>query len=859
MGAAQSLDQRRGVANTPSLPLDLLRSPHPLHTLIHATSALPNTPDAALYTTLFHDYVILDAAISRPLAALIAATLAQPSGPHARSLVAALRAAVHHLRSSDPQAILGALQLSFSALAELRRAAPSDNAVCLVLGAGDAEAQLDAPDRIDLGRSLVARLITAALNAIHSTPSSSFAGHISLAAIQLTLVALADELYRSPGPIEPISQIVDRYPFPHLVVTALLDLVADAASYAHPAALLEVSSQQGPSSGRLGGAGTSRGGGPSSVFGSGVLSLPTGVQDALSAISARIPLSPFASTPRTGNRSSLTQQDIEIPDAIPDSFSLHIPETVRDPSPSPTASVSAETDSAQFIASEEYVVIPDANHQPSSVDSHTPIPSWIKGLKSSLSERNSRGLNTNEDMIRIVPEKPRLVAEEALSLLGILCGPRPGSPFRVALFQLEDKSKKGVDEQSCYSFGKLYETLGKWIAHPRGALVAYHVITGNKRFRTFALASTEPDVLVVPLLASLRTRCAVGNIPADAYMPATIMLILTSDKGFCEAMDAITAPPSWLVYIEDKSRLGSEDIAMSGLVLLVCTRVVQQSLVMRRRRPDCFLSSVCLGIMGNVSGDVTNLHALAAERLLSLVEFLGRRRKKAIICASQMNGMNVKSSKAVGSAQENRREEERLATGESVGSIGDGMSEEFCLEKSEDFVEHISEFVGVSLEIMVCVLRSRSVVSANRHLVYTLLHREAILDSIHVTEASAQSQALSHMLRRMLDFFGKFVDECGDSAGEDGGGRKSGHGYNGGTSGISVDRVFQVIDKNARHFRQDVFDGVGNMRFRYEESQMSEAFVRPYSWSLVMRWSRFFWDSDQTFLAIGQHAYVRSE
>lgn len=471
---------------------------------------------------------------------------------------------------------------------------------------------------------------------------------------------------------------------------------------------------------------------------------------------------------------------------------------------------------------------------------------------------NSPKVNETEEALRedgegtVIEGKSVLLAERALELLCVLCVPREGNPFRETLCALKDLVKGEHQGGLADSFSMLYETLGKWMAHPTAALFAYCLLTGSRRFRTFTLARTDPDVLLVPLLASLRRRCALGSIAADAYIPAAIVLMLTGDKGFCEAIDMITVPNSALDLIEGTVRFGTEEIALSGITLLVCSRVVQQSLVLRRRVPDCFLAGICLSIMGNVSADVTNLHSLAAERLLSLVEFLGRRRKKAVFLVAHSGDMPIQPPRISDSPRRVAKDVsiEKLA-GMDVYTAANAKLSAF--EKSQKFLNQLSDFIGLSLEVIVSVLRSRSAVSANRHLVYTLLHREVILDSEQVSKASIKCEALSHMLRRMIAFFGTFIDESGDAQG-DKTVKRSKH-IRGAPTGISVERVFHIIDRKARHVPQDVFEGLPEARFMYDELERSEDFVEPYSWSLVTRTSRDGLDLDNAAVAVNNDKF----
>lgn len=583
----------------------------------------------------------------------------------------------------------------------------------------------------------------------------------------------------------------------------------------------------------------------------------SGFNDALSALSARLPLGRLVGTGANGVGDAREEGDVFVPDVDPEPYSHFAPDLTS----------FANAQSGSTTAKSPLI---NGNRSPHTAARRGHGENAVEGANvggvqerqrdaGKAGEQGGPGSMANGTVPdrRLGTDSPTKLAEHALALLCVLCGPRPGSPFRKALFSIQDIPKKGQTAELAYSFSKLYEVLGKWMTHPRAALFGYYLITGNRRFRTFTLSRTDPDVLLVPLLASMRRRCVLGSTIADAYIPAAITLILTSDKGFCEAIDMITVPNSWLTYIEDKSRMGSESIALSGVVLLVCARVIQQSLVLRRRMPECFLANICLAIMANVSGDVTNLHSLAAERLLSLVEFLARRRKKAVLLAKHSKEMPMAPPRIGDSPRVRPRNEptvDQLVPSDIYTVASAKVS---TYEKSKAFLERLSSFIGMSLEIIISVLRSRSVVSANRHLVYTLLHREAILDMEQVTKTSVKSEALSHMLRRMIEFFGKHIDEKGETSKEGGSGRNAD--ANASATGISVERVFHVIDKNARHLPSDVFEDVPELRFQYEELDSSEEFVRPYSWSLVTRGSEFLWNLERVAIPVKNDKFKASK
>lgn len=907
MGAAEStpgtsprLPPSSPRSEPPSLPQ--FQPGRPLHTLLHPTSSpepLPSDPDHEIWPVFFNDYAAADPVSQTLLTPLAAHVLSkQPSPPHIRSLAMAVRAATFRLRAHcaaaasgspspfRPAEVLGALLFARAALRALRSRGASHDQLAEALGSLDGAADMPRADRIDIGHSVLWQLIASALDCLLLREPGSPATPFLQAAVELVFVALSDELYGEGSNVRTrsvdvegqeerlctLSAIVDRYSKPEELVCALLDIVADLAGHVRTATLLangvEAANPSATKISRASAISMAASGVPFPQGGIGVgmaalaatasaFNFQTGFNDALAALSARFPLRGLVNSSAGIVAPQSIRPEMAVPDVDPEPYAHYSmdptsiaqqPSYQSPPSPNMNDWTSSRPNS---MYSDTAVSMTDSANGFSEFDPRSPRSAQSRPGSASFADGSVPGSP-------VPAANPTTLAELSLALLALLCGPRPSSPFRKALCLLKDSPRKAENTALGYSFSRLYEALGNWIAHPRAALLAYYLITGNRRFRTFTLARTDPDVLLIPLLGSLRKRCIIGGVAADAYIPAAILLMLTSDKGFCEAIDMINVPHSWLTFVEDKARIGSEAISLSGVILLVCARVVQQSLVLRRRMPECYLAGLCLSVMANVSEDVTNLHSLASERLLSLAEFLGRRRKKAVILACHREEMPSIPPR-IGDSPRIRGQKgppiEKIV-GEDLYLAGSAKLSDF--ETSGTFLDQLADFIGMSLEIIAAVLRSRSVVSANRHLVYTLLHREAILDSEHVSKASVKCEALCHVLKQVVSFFGNLIDESTDPAME-GNKRASFDRHSTRSSGISVERVFEVIDKNSRHLRADIFEGLPDVRFSYEEVGMSEDFTRTYSWSLAARSSDFFWDLETAAIPVRKSVFLPSK
>jgi hypothetical protein len=571
----------------------------------------------------------------------------------------------------------------------------------------------------------------------------------------------------------------------------------------------------------------------------------------------------------------------------------------------------------------------------------------------------SPGPSPHASAPRVIARAPTLLGEQALALVAVLCAPRedaataPGTPsgapapaegssqstrsvdnpYRTALLGLHDLPQRGSSDECAYSFSRLYESIGAWVDDPRGALVVYHLVVGNRRFRTFILARTDPDVLLVPLLAAMHARASPlsSTAPADVYIPAIIALVLSSDSGFCAAIDEITVPQSSLLWYEERARLSVAGVSLGGLVLLVCIRCVQQSVLSKRRVMESYLAATCMSIMGNVSSSVTGINNLAADRLVALTEFLGKRRRKAALTAAHEKEMPLSPppvrngassprlrsvhtmcslpSGALPLGQAGGVDARRLSTvsTESNASSLDGstlmgvhngehavaappstdrerVAFRLCgVEASEgECEETLTDLLGTLLEVIASILRSRSNVSVNRHLMYSLLHREAVFDSAHVGDVSARSRVVVACIRGAISFFSKRLDQPADAAaapakGVNGSGAApapktlipssdrvglslSGAGvrirgggstpavsavFTSGGPGVSVDRVFDVIDRHARMLPPDALHSLPELRFTYCQARTPRDFFLPYAWVLAMRDSPLQWDPAQ--------------
>lgn len=825
MGAAESAN--RAVAapatpSSPSAPSPLFPVDHPLHLLLNPAAIPPIDPESQFYVTLFSDFLAVARTTSNPLTPLISHALAEPTSNHAVALSTSVRAAVHHLRLEPNVTQLGALHFVRAVLSDLHRLASSPVEAYLALAAGPAEVQLQPSDRVDLARSLRIHLIHASLQLVSVRTDTPFAPQFTAVAVPLLLLVLSHESHTNNTTFA-----LDFSAFENAssVIVTLLDVVVQAAEYTSPLSQLSFGV---PTTNTLHNQISTDAGSVWDAWDSFAASAPAvhlkngfaDVVSVISSVSQRLKISKWSDG------------------GLPHGGLPH--GRVLDPTQPLAASMSDH--SIDHNAHE-----PSITERPDSTNGTN-----VHNLRDFDHGANAQQGDGPADVDAFSTSRATL-AEQALVLLDVLCRPHDErNPFSEALSNLRDvpceSSDGDVDEVTIYSFSKLYETLGLWMADPKGALLGYYLFVRNRSFRTFALARTDPDVIVMPILASLRARCVIGAVPADGYVVATMLLALTSDKGFCEAIDSIAVPESWSRFLVDRVRLAGDQLMMSGAVLIVCARVVQQSLVMRRERAECYLSAICLAIMGNVAKDATNLHSFVAERVVSLVEFLGRRRKRAVSVFSSQRKAPMEPPRVGDDILQTRKSLSMHMKSQrnsmSPRAQADVASRTLSGEKNKVLVERLSEFIGMNLEIIVALLRARSTVAVNRHLVYAVMHREGVFDGEHIGGCNMKARALVHMIGRMVHFFGALVDRRNDGTVDGRSGRRSG------AVGISVERVFQVIEENSRILPSDVFDGVPEKSFSYREGASTDHFLDIYAFTLLNR----FWkshDSDDVDTGVG--------
>eukprot|EP00455_Lapot_gusevi_P009033 TRINITY_DN14009_c0_g1_i1.p1 TRINITY_DN14009_c0_g1~~TRINITY_DN14009_c0_g1_i1.p1 ORF type:complete len:294 (-),score=45.71 TRINITY_DN14009_c0_g1_i1:61-942(-) len=250
---------------------------------------------------------------------------------------------------------------------------------------------------------------------------------------------------------------------------------------------------------------------------------------------------------------------------------------------------------------------------------------------------------------------------------------------------------------------------------------------------------------------------------------------------------------------------------------------MQNNLSSRCRDP--YLHTNCLAILSNLAPHCVQLHANAADRLLSLVRVLARKYYKII---SELH-----------------------------------LNQTLTQQKTEELLEELNTFtelIRVVLEIMyVCVrppahsnstpspMKTRSGVHEhhNVHLIYCLLQRREILEPLkNARTILNSSQRLSFASDRLWDFVSvlssaiNYFDAALQAAK---------------LHDFSVESVTKVLSAANRGWLQKIglkASGlaVNEMKFTYEEQTHPEEFFLPYIWSAVALSSHLHFDLQRVIL-----------
>ncbi|NWQ95807.1 DYM protein, partial [Burhinus bistriatus] len=226
------------------------------------------------------------------------------------------------------------------------------------------------------------------------------------------------------------------------------------------------------------------------------------------------------------------------------------------------------------------------------------------------------------------------LANQSLLLLLVLANltdaPDTPNPYRQAIM-----SFKNTQDSTAFSspnphafqinFNSLYTALCEQQKSDQATLLLYMLLHQNSNVRTYVLARTDIENLVLPILEILYH--VEERNSHHVYMALIILLILTEDDGFNRSIhEVILKNITW--YAE---RVLTE-ISLGSLLILVVIRTIQYNMTRTR---DKYLHTNCLAALANMSAQFRSLHQYAAQRIISLFSLLSKKHNKVLEQATQ--------------------------------------------------------------------------------------------------------------------------------------------------------------------------------------------------------------------------------
>ena len=176
-------------------------------------------------------------------------------------------------------------------------------------------------------------------------------------------------------------------------------------------------------------------------------------------------------------------------------------------------------------------------------------------------------------------------------------------------------------------FTKVFTALNNSTHTEEGTLLLYTLLHQNDAFKTFVLASSDIDLLVVPLLKTLYS--ANERNANHTYMSLIILLILSEDELFNGYVhDNFVKDVDWY----NERVLG--EISLGGLIILVVIRTIQHNMLKMR---DRYLHTNCLAALANMSSQFKNLHPYVCHRILAIFEALSKKYARVVSTLQSMD------------------------------------------------------------------------------------------------------------------------------------------------------------------------------------------------------------------------------
>ncbi|XP_072272830.1 dymeclin isoform X2 [Pyxicephalus adspersus] len=231
-------------------------------------------------------------------------------------------------------------------------------------------------------------------------------------------------------------------------------------------------------------------------------------------------------------------------------------------------------------------------------------------------------------------EQSSPLANQSLLLLLVLSNltdaPDCPNPFRQAITSFRNTQDSSVPPSPNphsfqINFNSLYTALCDQQTSDQATLLLYTLLHQNSNVRTYVLARTDIESLVLPILEILYH--VEERNSHHVYMALIILLILTEDDGFNRSIHEVI-----LKNITWYSERVLTEISLGSLLILVVIRTIQYNMTRTR---DKYLHTNCLAALANMSAQFRSLHQYAAQRIISLFSLLSKKHNKVLEQATQ--------------------------------------------------------------------------------------------------------------------------------------------------------------------------------------------------------------------------------
>ncbi|XP_077792626.1 dymeclin isoform X5 [Podarcis muralis] len=321
-------------------------------------------------------------------------------------------------------------------------------------------------------------------------------------------------------------------------------------------------------------------------------------------------------------------------------------------------------------------------------------------------------------------EESSPLANQSLLLLLVLANltdaPDTPNPYRQAIMSFKNtQDSTALPSPNPHTFqinfNSLYTTLCEQQNSDQATLLLYILLHQNSNVRTYMLARTDMENLVLPILEILYH--VEERNSHHVYMALIILLILTEDDGFNRSIHEVI-----LKNITWYSERVLTEISLGSLLILVVIRTIQYNMTRTR---DKYLHTNCLAALANMSAQFRSLHQYAAQRIISLFSLLSKKHNKVLEQATQ----SLRSSLA---------------------------SDDSPLPDYAQDLNVIEEVIRMMLEIINSCLTNS--LHHNPNLVYALLYKRDLFEQFR-THPSFQD--VMQNIDLVISFFSSRIEQAG--------------------------------------------------------------------------------------------------